>query len=66
MIININKIKQEIFDLKNGNVTQGLRIGIPEVDEFFRLKLGGELAIYAGHAGGKNNFYNVFNDIVRT
>ena len=57
MIININKIKQEIFDLKNGNVTQGLRIGIPEVDEFFRLKLGGELAIYAGHAGvGKTTF----------
>ena len=57
MIIDKNTIKDEIFAIKNGNVVQGLRIGIPEIDEHFRLKLGGSLDVYAGHAGvGKTTF----------
>jgi len=57
MIIDKNTIKDEILAIKNGNVVQGLRIGIPSIDEFYRLKLNGSLDIYAGHAGvGKTSF----------
>ena len=57
MIIDRNTIKDEILAIKNGSVVQGLRIGIPEIDEFYRLKLGGSLDIFAGHDGvGKTTF----------
>lgn len=57
MLINKNTIKDEILNLKNGKIIQGLRIGIPEIDSFYRFKLLGSLDIYAGHAGvGKTTF----------
>ena len=57
MVIDKNTIKEEIFNIKNGKIVQGLKIGIPEIDEHFRLKLGGSMDIFIGHANvGKTTF----------
>jgi replicative DNA helicase len=57
MIKDKNTLKQEILDIKNGNVVEGLKIGIPEIDEFYRFQKNGSLDIFVGHANvGKTTF----------
>jgi len=57
MWIDKNEIKQELNDIKDGKLVQGLKIGIPEIDEYYRMKLGGSMDIYVGHANvGKTTF----------
>lgn len=57
MIIDKNTLKNEILDIKNGNVVEGLKIGIPEIDEFYRFKTGGDMSVFCGHANvGKTTF----------
>lgn len=57
MIIDENEIKKEILDMKHGRIYQGLKIGIPDIDEFYRFKPGGSMDIFVGAANvGKTTF----------
>jgi len=51
VIAQSNKIKDRIFDIKHGRVKEGLKIGIPEIDEYLRLKYSeGSLNLAIGHS----------------
>lgn len=50
MIAQATNIKQRILDIKHGRVKEGLKIGIPEFDEYIRLKLDGSINLICGHA----------------
>jgi hypothetical protein len=57
MIIDKDTIRKEILDIKNGRIHEGLKIGIPDIDEHYRFKTGGSLDIFVGHANvGKTTF----------
>ena len=49
MIAQANKLQDKILDIKYGRIKEGLKIGIPEIDEFFRFKYG-SFSLIIGHA----------------
>lgn len=49
MLAQTNNIKERIFDIKHGKIKEGLKIGIPEIDEFLRYKQG-NFNLIIGHA----------------
>jgi hypothetical protein len=49
MIAKTDKIKQRIYDIKNGKIQEGLKIGVPEIDEYIRFKQG-NFNLIIGHA----------------
>ena len=38
MIAQAKKLQDKILDIKYGRVKEGLKIGVPEIDEFIRFK----------------------------
>jgi len=48
MIAQANKLQEKILDIKYGRIKEGLKIGIPEIDEYIRQKKG--FSIFIGHA----------------
>lgn len=50
MIATTDNIKEKIFDIKEGRIQEGLKIGIPDIDEYIRLKLDGSINLICGHA----------------
>ena len=50
MIVDKNNIHNKLLDIKHGRVLEGLKIGIPQIDEHLRLKLDGTLNLAIGHA----------------
>ena len=50
MIIDPSTIYSKLLDIKHGRVKEGLKIGIPEIDEFVRFKQG-NFNLLIGHAG---------------
>lgn len=48
MIAQAKKLQDKILDIKYGRVKEGLKIGIPEIDEHIRQKKG--FSIFIGHA----------------
>lgn len=56
MIANQTELLNKILDVKNGKVVEGLRIGVPDIDEYVRYKQG-NFNILIGHANvGKTSF----------
>ena len=49
MIAQAKKLQDKILDIKYGRVKEGLKIGIPEIDEFLRYKQG-NFNLIIGHA----------------
>lgn len=49
MVANISNIKKGILDIKYGRVKEGLKIGIPQIDEYIRFKQG-TFNLLIGHA----------------
>ena len=49
MLAEINKLQENILDIKYGRVKEGLKINVPEIDEHFRFKQG-NFNIIIGHA----------------
>ena len=49
MIAQAKKLQEKILDIKYGRVKEGLKIGIPEIDEFLRYKQG-NFNLIIGHA----------------
>ena len=49
MIAETEGIKEKILNIKNGKIVEGLKIGIPDIDEYLRYKQG-NFAIWIGHA----------------
>lgn len=51
MIANTKDIRNRILDIKHGKVVEGLKIGIPDIDEYLRLKYTeGSLNLAIGHS----------------
>ena len=48
MIAQAKKLQDKILDIKYGRVKEGLKIGVPEIDEHIRFKKN--LLIAIGHA----------------
>ena len=38
MIAQTNKLQEKILDIKYGRIKEGLKIGVPEIDEHIRQK----------------------------
>ncbi len=38
MIAQTKNIKDKILDIKYGRIKEGLKIGVPEIDEYLRFK----------------------------
>ena len=49
MLAEINKLQENILDIKYGRVKEGLKIGVTEIDEHLRFKQG-NFNIIIGHA----------------
>lgn len=49
MLAQINKLQENILDIKYGRVKEGLKIGVTEIDEHIRFKQG-NFNIIIGHA----------------
>lgn len=49
MLIDYNKVKDKLNDVRLGNVKEGLKLGIPELDEYIRFKPG-NFNVILGHA----------------
>ncbi len=49
MIATTDNIKEKIFDIKEGRIQEGLKIGIPDIDEYLRFKQG-NFNLVIGHA----------------
>jgi len=49
MLSKLSQIEQKLFDIKYGRIKEGLKLDIPEIDEFFRYKQG-EFNVLIGHA----------------
>ena len=49
MLVDYNKQIQTLNDLRTGKHKQGLRLGIPEIDEYFVMKPQ-DFGIWLGHA----------------
>ena len=48
MIVDINKVKDTLHKVRKGELKQGLKIGVPEIDKYIRFKEG--LSVILGHA----------------
>lgn len=60
MIAETNKIKERIFDIKNGKIVEGLKVGVPDIDEYIRYKQG-NFCLWIGHANvGKSSIMIYF------
>ena len=49
MIAHTDKIQERIYDIKDGKIQEGLKIGVPEIDEYIRYKQG-NFCLWIGHA----------------
>ena len=49
MIVNSSKIFAKLLDIKHGRVKEGLKIGVPDIDEYLRYKQG-NFNLLIGHA----------------
>jgi KaiC/GvpD/RAD55 family RecA-like ATPase len=49
MIATTDNIKEKIFDIKEGRIQEGLKIGVPDIDEYLRFKQG-NFNLVIGHA----------------
>jgi archaellum biogenesis ATPase FlaH len=49
MIVNSSKIFEKLLDIKHGRVKEGLKIGVPDIDEYLRYKQG-NFNLLIGHA----------------
>ncbi len=49
MIANTNQIEERIYDIKDGKIQEGLKIGVAEIDEYIRYKQG-NFCLWIGHA----------------
>ena len=49
MIAQAANIEKKILDIKYGRVLEGLKIGIPDIDEYIRFKAG-NFNLLIGHA----------------
>lgn len=49
MIANTKDIKEKLLDVKYNRVQEGLKIGVPDIDEFIRFKRG-NMDLFIGHA----------------
>ena len=49
MIAQTDLIKEKIYDIKDGKIQEGLKIGVPEIDEYIRYKQG-NFSLWIGHA----------------
>lgn len=49
MIVNSSKIFKKLLDIKHGRVKEGLKIGVPDIDEYLRYKQG-NFNLLIGHA----------------
>lgn len=49
MIAKASNIKQKLLDIKHGKIKEGLKIGVPEIDEYIRWKYG-SFDVFIGHA----------------
>ena len=59
MIAQAKHIEAKILDIKYGRVLEGLKIGIPDIDEYIRFKQG-NFNLLIGHANvGKDNYNNI-------
>ena len=38
MIAQTDLIKEKIYDIKDGKIQEGLKIGVPEIDEYIRYR----------------------------
>lgn len=59
MIANQTELLNKILDVKNGKVVEGLRIGVPDIDEYLRYKQG-NFNILIGHANVGKTSYIIF------
>lgn len=60
MIAETEGIKEKILNIKNGKIVEGLKIGIPDIDEYLRYKQG-NFTIWIGHANvGKTSIVIFF------
>jgi hypothetical protein len=49
MLIDYNSVLSKLNDVREGRIKEGLKLGIPEIDEYFRFKPG-SFDIILGHA----------------
>lgn len=49
MIVNSSNIFKKLLDIKHGRVKEGLKIGVPDIDEYIRYKQG-NFNLLIGHA----------------
>ena len=49
MLINFDDQIDKLYKIRNGQIVEGLTLGFPEIDEFFRFKQGNFL-VCLGHA----------------
>lgn len=49
MIANYKNELQKVFDIKDGKIKEGLKLDIPEIDEYFRFKRNA-MVVIVGHA----------------
>lgn len=49
MIVNSSEIFKRLLDIKHGRVKEGLKIGVPDIDEYLRYKQG-NFNLLIGHA----------------
>ena len=40
MLVDLNKVKDKLDKIRTGEITEGKRIGIPDIDNFIRFKEG--------------------------
>ena len=38
MLINYEKVTEHLNKIRNGEIKEGLTLGFPEIDEYFRFK----------------------------
>jgi len=49
MLVNSSNIFKKLLDIKHGRVKEGLKIGVPDIDEYLRYKQG-NFNLLIGHA----------------
>ena len=49
MIVSSSNIFKKLLDIKHGRVKEGLKIGVPDIDEYLRYKQG-NFNLLIGHA----------------
>jgi KaiC/GvpD/RAD55 family RecA-like ATPase len=49
MLVDYNKIHEKILDIKHGRIAEGLKMDIPEIDDYFRYKQN-NFNLVIGHA----------------